>query len=159
MAEQARGLVVEDTEPARALLEAHLTRDGFATEFATDGLEGWAMLDANPDRYDLVLLDRTMPRMDGMALLRRIKSDHRFLILPVIFQSALVSREEVIEGIRAGAYYYLTKPYDAEMLLSVVRTAATDRAAARDLQNPVKRAMQVLQLLAQAPFTYRSIQE
>src|SRR5437764_4950947 len=159
MAEQARVLIVEDNEADRALLEAHLTRDGFATEFAADGVDGWAMLDAHPDRYDLVLLDRTMPRMDGMALLRRIKSDHRFLILPVIFQSALVNRDEVIEGIRAGAYYYLTKPYDAEMLLSVVRTAASDRAAARDLQRRVQRGMQVLQLLEEARFTYRTIEE
>lgn len=159
MAEQARVLIVEDNEADRALLEAHLSRDGFLTEFADDGVDGWAMLDANPDRYDLVLLDRSMPRMDGMALLRKIKSDHRFLILPVIFQSALVSREEVIEGIRAGAYYYLTKPYDTEMLLSVVRTAATDSVAARDLQNRVKRGMQVLQLLEEAHFTYRTIEE
>ena len=101
-AEQARVLVVEDNEADRELLEAHLSQDGFETEFAGDGVDGWAMLDANPDRYDLVLLDRTMPRMDGMALLRKIKGDHRFLILPVIFQSALVSREEVIEGIRRG---------------------------------------------------------
>jgi len=159
MAEQARVLIVEDNEADRALLDAHLSEDGFRIDFSVDGLDGWAMLDANPDRYDLVLLDRTMPRMDGMALLRRIKSDHRFLILPVIFQSALVSREEVIEGIRAGAYYYLTKPYDAEMLLSVVRTAATDRAAARELQHRVKRGMQVLQLLDEAHFSFRTIEE
>jgi len=145
MAEQARVLIVEDNEADRALLEAHLSEDGFRIDFAVDGVDGWAMLDANPDRYDLVLLDRTMPRMDGMALLRRIKSDHRFLILPVIF--------------RAGAYYYLTKPYDAEMLLSVVRTAATDRAAARELQHRVKRGMQVLQLLDEAHFSYRTIEE
>jgi sigma-B regulation protein RsbU (phosphoserine phosphatase) len=159
MAERPHVLIVEDNDADRALLEAHLGNDGFDTDSAGDGVDGWAMLDANPDRYDLVLLDRTMPRMDGMALLRKIKDDHRFLILPVIFQSALVSREEVIEGIRAGAYYYLTKPYDAEMLLSVVRTAAADSAAARDLQNRVKRGMQVLQLLEEAHFTYRTIEE
>jgi len=159
MAERAHVLIVEDNDADRALLEAHLGNDGFDTDSAGDGVDGWAMLDANPDRYDLVLLDRTMPRMDGMALLRKIKGDHRFLILPVIFQSALVNREEVIEGIRAGAYYYLTKPYDAEMLLSVVRTAAADSAAARDLQNRVKRGMQVLQLLEEAHFTYRTIEE
>jgi len=159
MAERAHVLIVEDNDADRALLEVHLGNDGFDTDSAGDGVDGWAMLDANPDRYDLVLLDRTMPRMDGMALLRKIKGDHRFLILPVIFQSALASREEVIEGIKAGAYYYLTKPYDAEMLLSVVRTAAADSAAARDLQNRVKRGMQVLQLLEEAHFTYRTIEE
>ncbi|MEA2163753.1 MAG: hypothetical protein QOK37_1880 [Thermoanaerobaculia bacterium] len=159
MSEQACVLIVEDSEMDRALLEAHLSKDGFATELACDGVEGWSMLDARPDRYDLVVLDRSMPRMDGMELLRRIKSDHRFLIIPVILQSALVARDEVIEGIRAGAYYYLTKPYDAEMLISVVRTAAADSAAARDLQRRVRRGLQVLQLLDDAHFSYRTIEE
>jgi DNA-binding response OmpR family regulator len=159
MAEQARVLIVDDNDADRALLEAHLAQDGFETESAVDGVEAWGMLDRHPDRYDLVLLDRSMPRMDGLALLRKMKSDHRFLILPVIFQSALVGREEVIEGIRAGAYYYLPKPYDAEMLLSVVRTAAGDRAAAKELQHRVRRGMQVLQLLDEAHFTYRTIEE
>jgi DNA-binding response OmpR family regulator len=159
MAEQTRVLIVEDNELDRALLDAHLSREGFALEFAGDGVEAWSILDANPDRFDLVLLDRTMPRMNGLDLLRRVKADHRFLILPVIFQSALVSREEVIEGIRAGAYYYLAKPYDSEMLLSVVRTAASDRAAAKDLQHRVRRGLQVLQLLDEAHFTYRTIEE
>jgi DNA-binding response OmpR family regulator len=159
MAEQAHVLIVEDNALDRALLDAHLSRDGFDTEFAGDGVEAWSMLDSHPDRYDLVLLDRTMPRMDGIELLRRIKADHRFLILPVILQSAMVGREEVIEGIRAGAYYYLAKPYDTEMLLSVVRTAASDRAASRDLQLRVRRGKQVLQLLDEAHFTYRTIEE
>jgi DNA-binding response OmpR family regulator len=152
-------LIVEDNEADRALLELHLSREGFETDFARDGVEAWSKLDAHPDLYDLVLLDRTMPRMDGIELLRRVKADHRFLILPLIIQSALVSREEVLEGIRAGAYYYLPKPYDAEMLLSVVRTAASDRTAAKDLQMRVRRGQQVLQLLDEARFTYRTIEE
>lgn len=159
MAERAHVLIVDDNDADRALLEAHLSHDGFETEFAVDGVEAWETLDRHPDQFDLVLLDRTMPRMDGLQLLRRIKGDHRFLILPVIFQSALVGREEVIEGIRAGAYYYLPKPYDSEMLLSVVRTAAADRAAAKELQHRVRRGMQVLQLLDEAHFTYRTIEE
>ena len=159
MAEQAHVLIVEDNDADRALLDAHLSREGFDTEMAEDGLQAWSMLDAHPDLYDLVLLDRTMPRMDGLELLRRIKSDHRFLTLPVILQSALVARDEVIEGIRAGAYYYLAKPYDTEMLLSVVRTAASDCARAKDLQRLVRRGLQVLQLLDEAHFTYRTIEE
>jgi len=48
MSEQARVLIVEDSEADRALLDAHLSRDGFDTEFACDGVEAWQMLDANP---------------------------------------------------------------------------------------------------------------
>ncbi len=159
MSEQTHVLIVEDNPLDRALLDAHLKHEDYVLDFACDGVEAWAILDAHPDTHDLVLLDRTMPRMNGLELLRLIKSDHRFLILPVILQSALVGREEVIEGIKAGAYYYLSKPYDAEMLLSVVRTAAADRAAAKDLQMRVRRGLQVLQLLDDAHFTYRTIEE
>jgi CheY-like chemotaxis protein/anti-sigma regulatory factor (Ser/Thr protein kinase) len=159
MSERTHVLVVEDNAIDRALLDTYLSRDGFDTAFACDGVDAWTELDAHPDRFDLVLLDRTMPRMDGLELLRSIKADHRFLILPVILQSALNSRAEVIEGIRAGAYYYLTKPYDSEMLLSVVRTAAADRATAKDLQRRVRRGQQVLQLLDEARFTFSTIEE
>jgi DNA-binding response OmpR family regulator len=159
MTEQARVLIVEDSESDRALLETHLCRDGFECDFATDGVEAWSLLDTNPGRYDVVLLDRTMPRMNGLELLGRIRSDARFRVIPVILQTAHVGRDEVLAGLRAGAYYYLSKPYDAEMLLSVVRTAVEDRAAARELQARVQRGHQVLQLLDEAHFTYRTIEE
>lgn len=159
MSDEPRVLIVEDSESDRALLDAHLSRDGFLTDFAGDGVEAWAMLDSAPERYDVVLLDRTMPRMNGLELLGRIKADARFRVVPIILQTAHVGRDEVLAGLRAGAYYYLTKPYDAEVLLSVVRTAADDRAAARDLQVRVRRGLQVLQLLDEARFTYRTIDE
>jgi len=59
MSEQARVLIVEIAKPIGAA-RCPSERDGFDTEFACDGVEAWQMLDANPDRYDLVLLDRSM---------------------------------------------------------------------------------------------------
>jgi len=159
MSDETHVLIVEDNPLDRALLDAHLKKEDFELDFACDGVDAWSMLDARPDEFDLVLLDRSMPRMNGIDLLRKIKADHRFLILPVILQSALVAREEVIEGIRAGAYYYLAKPYDAEMLLSVIRTAAADHGTAKDLQTRVRRGQQVLHLLDEAHFSYRTIEE
>ena len=68
-------------------------------------------------------------------------------------------REEMIEGISAGAYYYLTKPYDAEVLRSVVRTAASDSHEIRELQKRVRRGLKVLALLSEARFAIRTIDE
>jgi len=77
----------------------------------------------------------------------------------VSLQTAHVGREEMIEGIRAGAYYYLTKPYDGEMLQTVVRTAAADRAEMKALQLRLRKGLQVLGLLNQAELSLRTIDE
>ncbi|MEO6259367.1 MAG: response regulator [Thermoanaerobaculia bacterium] len=152
-------LVVEDNELDRKLLQAHLKKTECVTEFARDGLEAWTMLDRDPDHFDVVLLDRTMPRMNGMELLARMKGDPRCRTIPVILQTAHVGREEMIEGIRAGAYYYLTKPYDSEMLLTVVRTAAADRSEMKELQLSLRKELQVLGLLNEAALSLRTIDE
>src|SRR5438094_4134307 len=118
-----RVLVVDDHALDRKLLTLYLQPEGYAIETAVDGVEGWGKLHADPGRYDVVLLDRTMPRMDGMQLLAKMKEDRQLRMVPVILQTALAHRDQILEGIRAGAYYYLTKPYDVDMLRSVVRTA------------------------------------
>ena len=159
MAEKTHVLVVEDNEYDRALLQAHLRDDEFETDFARDGVEAWEFLERQAEHYDLVLLDRTMPRMNGLELLIRMKANVRCRTIPVILQTACVGREEMIEGIRAGAYYYLTKPYDAEVLHSVIRTAAADSAEIRTLQTRVRRGLNVLSLLAEARFSIRTMEE
>ncbi len=152
-------LVVDDHALDRKLLTLHLEPEGYAIETAGDGVEAWGMLNVDPERYDVVLLDRTMPRMDGMQLLTRIKDEERLRMLPVILQTALARRDQILEGIRAGAYYYLTKPYDVEMLRSVVRTATTDYRGYRELQSQVKKGVDSLRLLRHAVFTFQTIEQ
>src|SRR5439155_2988285 len=154
-----RVLVVEDNEHDRALLQMHLREEEFAADYAGDGVEAWDLLEGHADRYDLVLLDRSMPRMNGLELLGRMKRDAGCRTIPVILQTAHVGREEMIEGMRAGAYYYLTKPYDAEVLRSVLRTAAADSHEIRDLQKRLRRGLAVLSLLSEAKFSIRTIDD
>jgi CheY-like chemotaxis protein len=151
--------VVDDHALDRKLLTAHLTPEGYAIETASDGVEAWGLLAADPERFDVVLLDRTMPRMDGMQLLGRIKEDERLRMLPVILQTALAERDQILEGIRAGAYYYLTKPYDVDMLRSVVRTATMDYRGYRELQAQVKKGADSLRLLRNALFTFQTVEQ
>jgi DNA-binding response OmpR family regulator len=152
-------LVVDDHALDRKLMIVHLEPQGYAIDTAADGVEAWALLNADPDRYDVVLLDRTMPRMDGMQLLGRMKVDERLRMLPVIMQTALALRDQILEGIRAGAYYYLTKPYDIDMLLSVVRTAVSDYRGYRELQAQVKKGVDSLRLLRNAAFTFQTVEQ
>ena len=152
-------LVVDDHALDRKLLTAYLTPEGYAVETASDGVEAWGKLNAEPERYDVVLLDRTMPRMDGMQLLTRMKEEEHLRMVPVIMQTALAGREQILEGIRAGAYYYLTKPYDVDMLRSVVRTAVTDHQGYKDLQSQVKKGFDSLRLLEKALFTFQTVEQ
>lgn len=157
--ETTRVLVVEDNVFDQQLLREHLTSRGYQTEFANDGAEALPLLEADPLRYDVVLADRIMPRMHGLELLSHIKENPRLRTIPVILQTASAKREEMLEGIRAGAYYYLTKPYDVETLLTVVDTAARDFTDYRHLKERIERGLRCLTLIREASFSIQTVDE
>lgn len=156
---EAAILVVDDSHLDRELLQAYFSDTLYDVDFAGDGAEAMPLLESDPDKYDAILLDRSMPRMDGMELLTRIKQDPRMRTLPVIMQSALGAPEEVLEGIRAGAYYYLVKPYDGETVRAVVETAVRDYAEYRDLQQKVRRGVECLTLMSEATLSIRTVDQ
>ena len=157
--EETRILVVEDNPLDRKLLGLHLTNHGYAPRIATDGVEAWDILERAPDEIDVVLLDRSMPRMGGVELLSKMKSHRRLRMVPVIMQTSSIAKEDIIEGLRAGAYYYLTKPYDPEMLVEVVRTAANDYAEYREIQEQLRKGLKSLRLLRQACFELQTLEQ
>jgi phosphoserine phosphatase RsbU/P len=107
----------------------------------------------------VVLLDRNMPRLGGVELLQWLKGNSELRSLPVILQTASDSRAELIAAMKGGAFYYLTKPYDVEMLLTVVATAARDRASYRQLQSVARRGELATGLLRSAVFRLHTIDE
>lgn len=155
--EDTRVLVVEDNPLDRKLLHVHLTNRGYQPIIVTDGVEAWELLEGKPDSIDVVLLDRSMPRMGGIELLGRMKAHAKLRLVPVILQTSSIAQEDILEGLRAGAYYYLTKPYDPEMLMTVVRTAAADYAEIRELQDQLRKGLKSLRLLREAVFTLQTI--
>ena len=157
--ESTRVLVVEDNVFDQQLLREYLSERGYQADFACDGEEALPMLESDPLRYDVVLLDRIMPRMNGLELLAHIKENPRLRTIPVILQTAAALREEMVAGIRAGAYYYLTKPYDVEMLLTVVDTAVRDFTDYRHLKERIERGLRCLTLIREASFSIQTVDE
>ena len=157
--EETRILVVEDNPLDRKLLRVHLTNRGYDPQMAEDGVEAWELLEKDPESVDVVLLDRSMPRMGGIELLGRMKQHATLRLVPVILQTSSIAPEDIVEGLRAGAYYYLTKPYDPEMLVAVVRTAATDYAEQRELQDQLRKGLKSLQQLREAVFILQTIEQ
>ncbi len=102
-----RILVVDDSMTVREVERQLLTSHGYQVEVAVDGVEGWHLLDS--ESFDLVITDIDMPRMNGIELVERIKSDARLKATPVMIVSYKEREEDRLLGLRAGADYYLTK--------------------------------------------------
>jgi DNA-binding response OmpR family regulator/anti-sigma regulatory factor (Ser/Thr protein kinase) len=158
-ADATRVLIVDDNPHDRALLQEHLSREGYEIDTAEDGVEGFHLMERDPWRYDVVLLDRNMPRLGGVELLQWLKANAELRSLPVILQTASDSRADLLEAMKGGAFYYLTKPYDIEVLLTVVATAVRDRATYRQLQTVARRSEMATGLLRRASFRLRDIEE
>ncbi len=157
--EATRVLIVDDNPHDRALLEEHLSHEGYEIDTAEDGVEGFHLMERDPWRYDVVLLDRNMPRLGGVELLQWLKANAELRSLPVILQTASDSRADLLEAMKGGAFYFLTKPYDIEVLLTVVATAVRDRASYRQLQTVARRGEMATGLLRSASFRLRTIEE
>jgi two-component system sensor histidine kinase and response regulator WspE len=102
-----RVLVVDDSITVRELERQLLETRGYAVDVAVDGVDGWNAVRSG--RYQLVISDVDMPRMDGIALVRSIKGDARLQATPVIIVSYKEREEDRLRGLDAGADAYLTK--------------------------------------------------
>ena len=157
---QTRILAVDDEPLNLAIIEEYLCEEqNYTLDTAQDGECAWTALESARPAYDLVILDRMMPVLDGMALLNRMKADARFADVPVIMQTAAAAPEQVREGLAAGAYYYLTKPYEPETLCAVVRAAIGDRHALRSARSRAECLEKAFQQLSVVEFRFRTLEE
>src|SRR5690349_7012288 len=112
-----RILVVEDEPKIAASISAALADAGCRTEIASDGEDAWFRGDT--EDYDLIVLDLGLPKLDGLAVLKRWRAAGRKT--PVIVLTARGAWAERVEGIDAGADDYLAKPFHMEELTARVR--------------------------------------
>ncbi|MBC1220000.1 response regulator, partial [Nostoc sp. UCD120] len=110
-------LVVEDDELNAYTLTNLLTNQNYAVEVATDGDAAWDFIQAYD--YDLILLDVVLPKLDGISLCRKIRSNG--LQMPILLMTGRDSSHEKAIGLDAGADDYLVKPFDIEELVARVR--------------------------------------
>lgn len=117
-----RILVVDDDDCCRFLL-----RDALATivpreqiSFASDGDEAWWVL-TDPDRsFDLLILDLAMPRVNGLALLARIRQHPKLVGLPIILCTGTSTRQTVTEAVRHNVMSYIVKPFSPTAIVQKV---------------------------------------
>lgn len=156
---QWRILVVDDEPMNLEIIGDVLDDPSYIVSNAANGEIAWQAMLAAESVPQLLVLDRMMPVLDGIELLKRIKADQRFADIPVIMQSAASSSSDIAEGVAAGAWYYLPKPYAPNDLLVIVR-AALEEVAEREAANQVMRNRRsVLDLLDVAEFEFHTLKQ
>ncbi len=112
-----RTLVVEDEVQIAEDMATSLGAAGFAVEICTDGEDAWYR--GGVEDFDVVILDLGLPKLDGLSVLKRWRSEGR--MMPVIILTARQGWTERVEGINAGADDFLSKPFQMEELVARVR--------------------------------------
>jgi two-component system OmpR family response regulator len=115
-----RVLVIEDDRETAQFLQKSLKESGHSADLAGDGETGHAM--AQEGGYDILIVDRMLPRLDGLSVVKALRSEG--LRTPVLILSALGDVDDRVKGLRAGGDDYLTKPYAYSELLARIEALA-----------------------------------
>jgi DNA-binding response OmpR family regulator len=115
-----RVLIVDDDPMNRDILQTLLRAQGFATLAAIDGEEALAI--ATEQQPDLILPDVMMPKVDGIEVCRRLKSDPALPFVPIVMVTARSDSRDIVAGLEVGADEYLTKPVDPDALVARVKS-------------------------------------
>lgn len=124
----ARIMIVDDEEGMARILAKTLALEGYESRSYTDPRKALAALEA--DQPDLILTDVRMPGLSGHELLRLIKTDYPDL--PVLIMTAFGTVEDAVEALRAGAFNYITKPFQQDHLLHQIALALRQRRLERE---------------------------
>ena len=152
-------LIVDDDPGMLLLIKTILDGKGHRLLTASDGIGAQALIEKEGGRITTILLDWEMPRMSGIELLRWIKEQPEVEHIPVIMQTAMDSPEQIKEGIDAGAFYYLTKPFDQNVLQSIVTAALTDFRYKKSLVKKLRESENPFELLVEGTFHFRTLSE
>jgi two-component system OmpR family response regulator len=117
MSERPKVLVIDDEPGVRDLISEALSLSEINPVSAADGLEALSFL--RREKFDLLILDINMPKLDGLALLEKLRSEG--MSVPVLMLSARADKADINQGLRIGADDYLTKPFSIEELVLRVK--------------------------------------
>ena len=120
-------LVIEDSERLQRSLKHGLSRSGFAVDVVGDGEDGLAY--ARHGKYDVIILDLLLPKLDGLTVLRRLRAEGSNV--HVLILSAKDRVPERIEGLQLGADDYLTKPFEFDELVARLRALVRRKYGAK----------------------------
>jgi len=160
MADDRPVVLAVDDEPFNLeIIKEYLSEINIETVCVESGELALIRLKDSPQEFSAVLLDRMMPGIDGIEVLKQIKADEKLSRLPVIMQTAKAGKDSMLEGLDAGAHYYLSKPYDQQTLLAIISTAIRDYQRFNHIQKNLEQSAQTLKLMDRGVFSFRTLDE
>ncbi len=154
-----RVLVVDDDRIMRLIIQERIEGLGYSVETAVNGKDAMEKLTVDQDEFDVIVLDREMPEMDGLEVVARMKADRNLRKIPIIMATGSDRPEDIKKGIDAGVFYYLTKPIDEEILKSVFVSAVREVETQKILKNELKKHKTSFNLIHSATFYLHTITE
>ncbi|MFB6277778.1 MAG: response regulator [Halothece sp.] len=123
--EATKLLLVDDEPGLREAVEAYLEDEGFIVQVASNANEGWELIQQQTP--NLVITDIMMPQVDGYQFLEKLRNDPRYKGLPVVFLTAKGMTADRIKGYESGCDAYLSKPFDPDELVAIVKNLLSRR--------------------------------
>lgn len=113
-------LIVEDTRPLADSIRDILEMEGFSVSLVSNGENAITFL--QEQMPDLIITDLLMPKMNGFELIENIRSDDKSKDVPIILLTAQIGQENRLAGEKAGASFFIEKPFEEEVLLQSIKT-------------------------------------
>ena len=152
-------LVIDDEPGNLEIITEYLEDEGYDITTAGDGESGLKIITESPEKFQAVLLDWMMPGMDGLEVLAQLKNNSDLRHIPVVMQTARTAHEDLLKGMQAGAFHYLTKPFQQNTLCTILAAAISDGQRYVALRRELEQGSETLRLLNQAQFKFRTLQD
>ena len=154
-----RILVVDDDRTIRTLVAGKIEDLGYEVEEEVNGVKTLEFLRDTENTVDVIFLDREMPEMNGLEVVKQMKEDKRLRKIPVIMVTGSGKPEQIREGLDAGVFYYLTKPFEKEVLASVLQSALREVAQQKTLSAELQKHKTGFNLIKTCTFCFQSLAE
>lgn len=151
-------LAVDDEEFNLDIITDYLEGAGFDVVTADDGDVALEKLAEHND-ISVIILDRMMPKINGIEVINVLKNDDRYKNIPIVMQTASAQSDQVIEGIKTGVYYYLTKPYNGALLLAIVNAALKDLSRFQEIELAIKKNNDIPKFIQKCEFKFCTLEE
>lgn len=158
-APKGRILAVEDEATSLAILVTLLEELGYEVLEAENGREALDIVDREAGALDVIVLDKAMPEMNGLEVVAALKEELKAQHIPVVMVTGSTKPEEVKEGIDAGVFYYMTKPYEEGVFKSVISSAMSEANRRSTLKAELKKHQTSFSFINKAEFEIHTMDE
>ncbi len=131
----ARVLLVEDNKINQSIIKSILQKSGMILQIANNGEEGLEILESSEEGFDIILMDISMPVMDGIEATRRIRLQKRYDMIPIVTFTAFVGGEEIAQMFAVGSNAFLTKPLNIHQLYTAFKLYIPPKQRYTSLEN------------------------